>query len=167
MLAGRNVRSTYDNLGVCAAARHHSHTLLRSSLLPQTKCSTIQSHKVKHSTGHTLKMLTTEYHLPLNSKSNANRKGGFVYTRRHASDAKSIQKSHRLSLTTETKSRNSHLSRNPLSTFAYDPSAGSPTETLLRLLLPLSAPVRVSLCRTPSLATSVRQSKHLTGTLNR
>ena len=50
---------------------------------------------------------------------------------------------------------------------SYDPSAGSPTETLLRLLLPLSAPVRVSLCRTPSLATSVRQSKHLTGTLNR
>ena len=31
----------------------------------------------------------------------------------------------------------------------YDPSAGSPTETLLRLLLPLSAPVRVSYCRTP------------------
>ena len=51
--------------------------------------------------------------------------------------------------------------------FVYDPSAGSPTETLLRLLLPLSAPVRVSSCRTPSLATSVRQSKHLTGTLNR
>ena len=49
----------------------------------------------------------------------------------------------------------------------YDPSAGSPTETLLRLLLPLSAPVRVSSCRAPSLATSVRQSKHLTGTLNR
>ena len=49
----------------------------------------------------------------------------------------------------------------------YDPSAGSPTETLLRLLLPLSAPVRVSLCRTPSHKTSVRQSKHLTGTLNR
>ena len=49
----------------------------------------------------------------------------------------------------------------------YDPSAGSPTETLLRLLLPLSAPVRVSSCRTPSLTTSVRQSKLLTGTLNR
>ena len=32
---------------------------------------------------------------------------------------------------------------------SYDPSAGSPTETLLRLLLPLSAPVRVSFCRTP------------------
>ena len=57
----------------------------------------------------------------------------------------------------------------PFSYFSliYDPSAGSPTETLLRLLLPLSAPVRVSSCRAPSLATSVRQSKHLTGTLNR
>ena len=30
----------------------------------------------------------------------------------------------------------------------YDPSAGSPTETLLRLLLPLSAPVRASFRRT-------------------
>jgi len=29
----------------------------------------------------------------------------------------------------------------------YDPSAGSPTETLLRLLLPLSAPVRASFRR--------------------
>ena len=32
--------------------------------------------------------------------------------------------------------------------FVYDPSAGSPTETLLRLLLPLSAPVRASFRRT-------------------
>ena len=31
---------------------------------------------------------------------------------------------------------------------SYDPSAGSPTETLLRLLLPLSAPVRASFRRT-------------------
>ena len=33
----------------------------------------------------------------------------------------------------------------------YDPSAGSPTETLLRLLLPLSAPVRASFRRSHSL----------------
>ena len=52
---------------------------------------------------------------------------------------------------------------------AYDPSAGSPTETLLRLLLPLRAPVRVSFRRAPSSDNSplVRQSKNLTGTLNR
>ena len=30
-VAGRNVRSTYDQEGACAAARQHSHTLLRSS----------------------------------------------------------------------------------------------------------------------------------------
>ena len=53
--------------------------------------------------------------------------------------------------------------------FDYDPSAGSPTETLLRLLLPLSAPVRISLCRSPHThkRCMVRQSKTLTGTLNR
>ena len=51
---------------------------------------------------------------------------------------------------------------------SYDPSAGSPTETLLRLLLPLSAPVRVSSCRSPlARKLAVRQSKNLTGTLNR
>ena len=30
-VAGRNMRSTYDSEGASAAARQHSHTLLRSS----------------------------------------------------------------------------------------------------------------------------------------
>ena len=51
--------------------------------------------------------------------------------------------------------------------FDNDPSAGSPTETLLRLLLPLSAPVRTSFSHDTAFEGRLCQSKALTGTPNR
>ena len=48
-----------------------------------------------------------------------------------------------------------------------DPSAGSPTETLLRLLLPLSDKVQVTFQQSNGEPTQRRRSELFTGSLNR